>query len=111
MFAVYWRAIVMTYAARGKLTKTTYPGMGYALDIAGSNPPVVTIDPGATLRIGTNTSADASPNILATADSLNDAALVNGEVNLDNILDNGTLEINSTGFVLLGQVSGRCRFY
>jgi autotransporter-associated beta strand protein len=88
------------------VSKTSYPGMGYALDIAGTNPPVLTIDPGATLRIGTNSSADQSPNILAVSDSLNPASLVNGELNLDNILDNGAIEINSANFVLLGRVSG-----
>jgi hypothetical protein len=88
------------------VSKTSYPGMGYALDITGTNPPVLTIDAGATLRIGTNTSADQAPNILAVSDSLNAAGLVNGEVNLDNILDNGAIEINSANFVLLGRVSG-----
>jgi len=88
------------------VSKTNYPGMGYALDITGTNPPVLTIDPGATLRIGTNTSADQTPNILAVSDSLNAASLVNGEVNLDNILNNGAIEINSANFVLLGRVSG-----
>jgi len=88
------------------VSKTSYPGMGYALDITGTNPPVLTIDPGATLRIGTNSSADQTPNILAGSDSLNTASLVNGEVNLDNILNNGAIEINSANFVLLGRVSG-----
>jgi len=88
------------------VSKTTYAGMGYALDISGSNPPVVTIDPGATLRFGTNTDADNTPNILATSDSLNAASLVNGEINLDNILNNGAIEINSADFVLLGEISG-----
>jgi hypothetical protein len=88
------------------VSKTTYAGMGYVLDITGSNPPAVTIDPGATLRYGTNTSADLSPNFIATSDSLNTAALVNGEINLDNILNNGAIEINSADFVLLGQISG-----
>jgi hypothetical protein len=88
------------------VSKTNFPGMGYALDITGTNPPVLTIDPGATLRIGTNSSADQTPNILAVSDSLNTASLVNGEVNLDNILNNGAIEINSQNFVLLGRVSG-----
>lgn len=88
------------------VTKTTYPGMGYALDTSGSNPPVVTIDPGATLRFGTNSDADETPNFLATSDSLNAASVVNGEINLNNILNNGTIEINSADFVLLGQISG-----
>lgn len=91
------------------VTKTTYAGMGYALDIAGSNPPVLTIDPGVTLRIGTNGSADDHPDIIATSDSRNSAALVNGEVNLDNILNNGSIELNSSQFILLGQVSGSGR--
>lgn len=88
------------------VSKTSFPGMGYALDITGTNPPVLTIDPGATLRIGTNSGADQTPNILAVSDSLNTASLVNGEVNLDNILNNGAIEINSANFVLLGRVSG-----
>jgi len=88
------------------VSKTSFPGMGYALDITGTNPPVLTIDPGATLRIGTNSGADQTPNILAVSDSLNPASLVNGEVNLDNIVNNGAIEINSANFVLLGRVSG-----
>jgi hypothetical protein len=88
------------------VTKKTYPGAGYALTINGINPPVLTIDAGVTFQIGTNTSADSSPNIIATSDSKNDASLINGEINLNNILNNGTLVINSAQFVLLGQVGG-----
>ena len=88
------------------VTKTSYAGMGYRLDITGSNPPAVTIDPGATLRFGTNSAADQTPNFLATSDSRNAASLVNGEINLNNIRNNGAIEINSANFVLLGQVSG-----
>ena len=88
------------------VTKTTYPGAGYALTIAGINPPALTIDPGITLQIGTNTSADNSPNFIATSDSKNSASTINGEINLNNILNNGTIVISSAQFVLLGQVSG-----
>ena len=88
------------------VTKTTYPGAGYALTIAGTNPPVLTIDPGVTFQIGTNTSADSSPNFIATSDSKNSASTINGEINLNNILNNGTIVISSAQFVLLGQVSG-----
>ena len=88
------------------VTKTSYAGMGYALGISGVNPPVLTIDPGVTLQIGTNTSADNHPNIIATSDSKNAASVVNGEVNLDNILNNGSLVISSQQFVLLGAISG-----
>ncbi|PIM54505.1 autotransporter [Roseateles chitinivorans] len=88
------------------VTKKTYPGAGYAFTITGVNPPVLTIDPGVTFQIGTNTSADSSPNVIATSDSKNDASLINGEINLNNILNNGTLVISSSQFVLLGQVSG-----
>ena len=88
------------------VTKTSYPGAGYALTVAGINPPVLTIDPGVTLQIGTNTSADNHPNVIATSDSKNAASLVNGEVNLNNILNNGSIVISSQQFVLLGQVSG-----
>ena len=88
------------------VTKTSFPGAGYALTVAGTNPPVLTIDAGVTLQIGTNTSADSSPNIIATSDSKNAASLVNGEINLNNILNNGTLVISSAQFVLLGRVSG-----
>lgn len=88
------------------ITKTSYAGMGYRLDITGSNPPAVTIDPGATLRFGTNSAADDTPNFLATSDSRNAASLVNGEINLNNIRNNGAIEINSADFVLLGEVSG-----
>lgn len=88
------------------VTKTTYPGAGYALTIAGINPPVLTIDPGVTFQIGTNTSADSSPNVIATSDSKNSASTINGEINLNNILNNGTIVISSAQFVLLGQVSG-----
>jgi autotransporter-associated beta strand protein len=86
--------------------KTVYPGAGYALTITGLNPPVLTIDAGVTFQIGTNTSADSSPNIIATSDSKNDASVVNGEINLNNILNNGTIVISSAQFVLLGQVGG-----
>ena len=88
------------------VTKKTYPGAGYAFTITGVNPPVLTIDPGVTFQIGTNTSADSSPNVIATSDSKNDASLINGEINLNNILNNGTIVISSSQFVLLGQVSG-----
>jgi autotransporter-associated beta strand protein len=86
--------------------KTSYPGAGYALTLTGVNPPVLKIDPGVTFQIGTNTGADNSPNVIATSDGKNDASLVNGEINLDNIENNGTLVISSAQFVLLGQVSG-----
>ncbi|WP_457392275.1 autotransporter [Roseateles sp. P5_E1] len=86
--------------------KTIYPGAGYALTRTGLNPPVLTIDPGATLQIGTNTSADSSPNIIATSDSKNEASLINREINLNNILNNGTIILSSAQFVLLGQISG-----
>jgi len=88
------------------VTKTTFPGAGYALTVAGTNPPVLTIDAGVTFQIGTNTAADSSPNVIATSDSKNVASLVNGEINLNNILNNGTLVISSAQFVLLGRVSG-----
>jgi autotransporter-associated beta strand protein len=88
------------------VTKTNYPGAGYALTISGSNPPVLTIDPGATLQFGTNTATDVSPNIIATSDSKNPATLVNGEVNLDNIRNNGQIILNNQQFVLLGEISG-----
>ena len=88
------------------VTKKTYPGAGYALTITGVNPPVLTIDPGVTFQIGTYTSADSSPNVIATSDSKNEASLINGEINLNNILNNGTIVISSSQFVLLGQVSG-----
>jgi autotransporter-associated beta strand protein len=86
--------------------KTSYPGAGYALTIEGRNPPVLTIDPGVTFQIGTNTAADDAPNIIATSDSKNAASLINGEINLNNILNNGTLVLSSSKFVLLGQISG-----
>ena len=38
-----------------------WPGMGYRLDIAGSDPPVLLIDPCITFQIGTNTAADDNP--------------------------------------------------
>ena len=88
------------------VTKKTWPGAGYQLEIAGNNPPVLTIDAGATLQIGTNSSADNNPNIIATSDSKNPASVVNGEVNLDNILNNGRLVLKSANFIRLGQVSG-----
>lgn len=88
------------------VSKTVFPGAGYALTLNGSNPPVLTIDPAVTFQIGTNTTADNNPNLMATADSKNAASLLNGEINLNNIQNNGTLVINSRQFVLLGQVSG-----
>lgn len=88
------------------VTKTNYPGAGYQLSISGSNPPVLTIDPGATLQLGTNSAADNNPNIIATSDSKNAASLVNGEVNLNNILNNGKIVLNNNQFILLGEISG-----
>jgi hypothetical protein len=88
------------------VSKTVYPGAGYALSIAGSNPPVLTIAPSVTFQIGTNTAADNAPNLIATSDSKNPATLINGEINLNNIENNGTLVISSAQFVLLGQISG-----
>jgi hypothetical protein len=88
------------------VSKTVFPGAGHALTLTGSNPPVLTIDPGVTFQIGTNTAADKAPNLIATSDSKNTAALINGEINLNNIENNGTLVISSMQFVLLGQVSG-----
>ncbi len=88
------------------VSKTYYPGAGYALTISGSNPPVLTIDPGATLQLGTNTSSDINPNIIATFDSKNEASLINGEINLNNILNNGQIVLNNYQFVLLGEISG-----
>lgn len=88
------------------VSKTSYPGAGYALTIAGVNPPVLTINPGATLQIGTNTAADDNPNIIATSDSRNAAALINGEVNLNNIRNNGRIVVSSAQFVLFGMISG-----
>ncbi|MFL6700350.1 MAG: hypothetical protein ACJ8GJ_24540 [Vitreoscilla sp.] len=88
------------------ISKTVYAGAGYSLTRTGVNPPAVTVDAGVTLQIGTNTSADNSPNIIAKSDSKNDATLINGEINLDNILNNGTIVISSQQFVLLGQISG-----
>jgi hypothetical protein len=88
------------------VTKSVYPGMGYALSIAGINPPALTINPGVTLQIGSNTSADNTPNFIVTSDSKNLASVVNGEVNLDNILNNGAIVLNSAQFILLGEISG-----
>lgn len=88
------------------VSKTNYPGAGYQLTISGSNPPVLTIDPGATLQLGTNSAADNNPNIIATSDSKNAASLVNGEVNLNNIRNNGKIVLNNNQFVLLGEISG-----
>jgi len=85
------------------IKKTIYPGAGYALTRTGLNPPVLTVDPGATLQIGTNTSADSSPNVIATSDSKNDAGLINREINLNNILNNGTIVLSSAQFGRLGR--------
>jgi hypothetical protein len=83
-----------------------WPNLGYRLDIAGSNPPVLIVDPCVTFQIGTNTSADQDPNIIATADSKNAASVVNGEINLDNIENNGLIALASSKFILLGEISG-----
>lgn len=88
------------------VTKTNYPGAGYALTITGVNPPALTINAGATLQLGTNSASDGNPNIIATSDSKNAASLVNGEVNLNNILNNGKIVLNNYQFVLFGMVSG-----
>lgn len=88
------------------VTKTTYPGAGYALTISGANPPVLTINAGVTLQMGTNTAADSNPNIIATSDSKNTASLVNGEVNLNHIRNNGSIVLSSAQFILLGRISG-----
>jgi hypothetical protein len=88
------------------VTKVVYPGAGYALNIAGSNPPVLTVNAGVTLQIGTNSAADNHPNIIATSDSKNVASVINNEINLNNILNNGTISLNSAHFILLGQIGG-----
>jgi hypothetical protein len=88
------------------VTKVVYPGAGYALNISGSNPPVLTVNAGVTLQIGTNSAADNHPNIIATSDSKNLASLINNEINLNNILNNGTISLNSSHFILLGQIAG-----
>jgi hypothetical protein len=83
-----------------------WPAMGYRLDIAGHNPPVLLIDPCVTFQIGTNTAADKNPNIIATSDSMNVTSVVNGEINLDNIQNDGVIALASMQFILLGEVSG-----
>jgi len=83
-----------------------WPSLGYRLDIAGSNPPVLIVDPCVTFQIGTNTAADEDPNIIATEDSKNASSVVNGEVNLDNIENNGLIALASSKFILLGEISG-----
>ncbi|MEO7497659.1 MAG: autotransporter [Massilia sp.] len=88
------------------VTKVVYPGAGYALNISGSNPPVLTVNAGVTLQIGTNSVADNHPNIIATVDSKNLASVINNEINLNHILNNGTISLNSSQFILLGQISG-----
>ena len=88
------------------VTKTNASTGGYRLDITGSNSPVLTINAGVTLQIGTNTSADNHPNIIVTSDSRNAASLVNGEVNLNHIQNNGSIVLGSAQFILLGRISG-----
>lgn len=88
------------------VTKVVYPGAGYAFNIAGSNPPVLTVNAGVTLQIGTNSAADNHPNIIATSDSKNLASVINNEINLNNILNNGTISLKSAHFILLGQIAG-----
>jgi hypothetical protein len=83
-----------------------WPAMGYRLDIAGSNPPVLIIDPCIAFQIGTNTTADDNPNIIASVDHLNAASVVNGEINLDNIQNDGVIALASSQFILLGEISG-----
>lgn len=83
-----------------------WPNLGYRLDIAGTNPPVLIVDPCVTFQIGTNTRADDNPNIIASADSKNAASVVNGEINLDNIENNGLIALASSQFILLGEISG-----
>jgi hypothetical protein len=80
--------------------------MGYRLDIAGNDPPVLIIDPCVTFQIGTNTAADDNPNVIASADQKNAASVVNGEVNLDNIQNDGVIALASSQFILLGEISG-----
>ena len=80
--------------------------MGYRLDVTGTNPAVLIIDPCVTFQIGTNSSLDDNPNIIATEDSKNTATVVNGEINLDNIENNGVLALISSRFIMLGQISG-----
>lgn len=83
-----------------------WPSLGYRLDISGTNPPVLIVDPCVTFQIGTNTPADDNPNIIATSDSKNAASLVNDEINLDNIENNGLIALASSQFILLGIISG-----
>jgi len=87
------------------VSKTNASG-GYRLDITGSNPPVLTINTGVTLQIGTNTAADNNPNIIATSDSRNPASLINGEINLNHIQNDGSIVLGSAQFILLGRISG-----
>jgi autotransporter-associated beta strand protein len=72
---------------------------GYYYTIANPDPPAVTIDAGTTLLLGNTTT---NGNIQNTSSG--------SGVNLDNILDNGLLEVeNSNSFsssTLLGEVSG-----
>lgn len=83
-----------------------WPSMGYRLDVAGTNPPVLIIDPCITFQIGTNSAADDNPNLIATSDSKNPASVVNGEINLDNIQNDGLIALASSQFILLGEISG-----
>ncbi|WP_035056404.1 autotransporter [Andreprevotia chitinilytica] len=78
----------------------------FVVEMVGEDPPVITINPGATLQLGTNTSADNSPLFFAYSNSKNAANVINGQVNLDNILNNGTLALNTGYNMRLGQISG-----
>jgi len=77
----------------------------FVVEVTGHNPPAVIIDPGATLQFGTNTSADNSPGIVSFSDVLNPAT-TQGQVNLVNIQNNGSLIFNTGAAMRIGEVSG-----
>jgi autotransporter-associated beta strand protein len=85
------------HLAANETTESTSPAPQNTVVVTGINPPLITIDPGVTLVY--SGSGSTNPNF-ALIDS-------SGQINLDNILDNGVLQVSSVdNGSLLGAISG-----
>ena len=78
----------------------------YAVELTGHNPPAVTVSPGVTLQLGVNGSPDNWPLFFSYDDAKNSTNVIRGQVNLLNILNNGTILFNSGYQMRLGEISG-----
>lgn len=78
----------------------------YAVELTGHNPPAVTVSPGVTLQLGVNGSPDNWPLFFSYDDAKNSTSTIRGQVNLLNILNNGTILFNSGYQMRMGEISG-----